>query len=246
MNPKVYIHELVDITGRHRADYLHHVTANWSPVGQDERGQRCFGVWGTVGSTGAWPQVVNLWEEDGFTGLAASFGHELSSPELQDPKLAKWWDDAESFRRGGRDRICVPAPWSPTIEELCAEGPVGAAVYAHETVRVEPGGADAFLDRVRDVGVPTLAGSGVRCVAALKRALHDDSECILVWAFPTWERWGAFEQGVYGDPGLRGWRDELWARRGFERFLLCDAPLSPLRTGRQPRREDRTGGWSET
>src|SRR5262249_54818343 len=62
-NDKVYIHERIEIRGHARAKYMQHMTANWCPIGRAERGQLCFGVWGTVGSTGRWPEVVNLWEE---------------------------------------------------------------------------------------------------------------------------------------------------------------------------------------
>ena len=70
MNDKVYIHELIDIIGHNRARYMHHMTANWVPVAIEQRNQRCFGVWGTVGSTGRWPEVINMWELDGWDGLA--------------------------------------------------------------------------------------------------------------------------------------------------------------------------------
>ena len=76
MNDKIYIHELIDIRGHNRASYMHHMTANWSPLAQETRHQKCFGVWATLGSTGRWPEVVNLWEEDGFAGLAQSFAAE--------------------------------------------------------------------------------------------------------------------------------------------------------------------------
>src|SRR2546421_12166527 len=99
--PRVYIHEFVDITGHNRARYFQHITANWSPIGQKERNQRCFGVWGTVGSTGRWPEVINLWEYDNWAHLAENFRIEFSHPTLQDPSLTSWWAAAEGFRRGG-------------------------------------------------------------------------------------------------------------------------------------------------
>ena len=123
MNRKLYIHELIDIIGPNRARYMHHMTANWCPTAREERNMSCFGVWGTVGSTGRWPQVVNLWELEGWDGLVANFAHELASPSLQDPALAKWWAAAAELRRGGLDRVLVPEPWSPAIDEL----PVGHA-----------------------------------------------------------------------------------------------------------------------
>ena len=97
MNRKLYIHELIDIIGHNRARYMHHMTANWCPIGRKERNMNCFGVWATVGSTGAWPQVVNLWELNGWKGLAANFEHELVGSGAQDPSLAEWWAVARTY-----------------------------------------------------------------------------------------------------------------------------------------------------
>ena len=55
MNNRVYIHEFIDIIGHNRANYMQHMTANWGPIGQEERNQLCYGVWALVGSTGLWP-----------------------------------------------------------------------------------------------------------------------------------------------------------------------------------------------
>ena len=41
-NNKVYIHEFIDIIGQNRARYMHHMTANWSPIAQEERNQLCY------------------------------------------------------------------------------------------------------------------------------------------------------------------------------------------------------------
>jgi len=54
--------------------------------------------------------------------MATSFRHEFAGLTLQDPKLAKWWAEAAKFRAGGTDRLLVPAPWTRTIEQLCADG----------------------------------------------------------------------------------------------------------------------------
>ena len=245
MNDRVYTHELIDIRGPNRPNYMHHMTANWSPSAQEDRNQLCFGVWGTVGTTGQWPQVVNMWEEAGFDGLARGLSHELGRPQLQDPKLEKWWNEAANYRSGGFDRVMIPAPWTRTIAELCADGAGGGKVYAHETTQLEPGGADAYLDAVRDEAIPALEPFGWELVAAMKTSMHADSECIVVWAIPTWEQWGTYENAAYTDARVRTWRDRQWHSRGFERFLMCDAPLSPMKIGRQPARSDRHEGWSE-
>jgi hypothetical protein len=241
-NEKVYIHEFIDITGHGRARYMHHMTANWSPIAQEERNQLCYGVWGVVGSTGPWPTVVNMWEEDGWEGLAASFGHELSHAELQDPKLARWWAAAAEMRSGGFDRILVPAPWSETITDLCARG-AGGVAYAHDQVTVPPGTARDFLELAREAGGSYYEGFGWSLIGGWETALRHDDEAFLIWSIPGWEQWGQAEACLR--------RDESWGRRqrdtvtDFKRILLVDAPLGPLRTGRQPSRGDRDDSWSE-
>jgi hypothetical protein len=237
-NDKIYIHELIDIRGSNRAKYMQHMTANWVPIAQRERGQRCFGVWGTVGSTGRWPEVVNMWEHDGWDGLVRNFEHELSHASMQDPSLAAWWEQAAEFRRGGLDRLLVPAPWTRPIERLIADG-VGGAGYAHEIVTVRPGAALDLLDAVRDVGVAAAEAFDFELVGAWRVVGCNDSECVLIWAFPSWKAWAAFEAAQRGEE-LAPWRralDGLGA--DWRRTALVDAPLAPLRIRRQPLESDR-------
>lgn len=242
MNNKVYIHEFIDIRGHGRAKYMQHMTANWSPIAQGERNQLCFGVWGTIGSTGRWPEVVNMWEEDGWEGLARNFAYETGHPSLQDPSLAAWWAEAAKFRRGGLDRILLPAPWSPTIGELCAAGVRGVFV-AHELVKLRPGTALRFLDLVRERAIALYGGFDLKLVGAFRTALRNDSEAILLWAIPSAAAWAAFETAWHATPGDA--RVAAWLEASadcvidWERTLLVDAPLSPMRTGRQPQPSDR-------
>jgi len=243
VNGKVYIHEFVDVIGHNRSRYMHHMTANWVPVARAERNQLCYGVWATVGSTGRWPEVVNMWELDGWDGLVANFAHELVGTGAQDDSLAEWWAAAASLRRGGVDRIVVPAPWTRPIGALVADG-VRGTTYAHELVTVPPGTAPALLDAVRDEGVAAWAAVGAESVGAFRVAMGADTEAILLWALPDWPTWGNAERAwldaVEGAGPLAGW----WAtlrRLGatWLRQLLVDAPLSPLRIGRQPDESDR-------
>jgi hypothetical protein len=240
LNEKVYIHELIDIIGQNRARYVHHMTANWCPVAREERDQLCFGVWGTVGSTGSWPEVVNLWELDGWEGLVGNFEHELGAPSMQDPSLAEWWATAAQFRRGGVDRIVVPEPWTRTITELTEAG-VRGEVYAHELVTVPAGAAADFLAAVRELALPAHAELGAENIGAWRVTGVNDSEAVLIWALPSWTAWAGLER-AWLDPGgaLGAWRSaalELGA--DWRRQAMVDAPLAPLRTGRQPEASDR-------
>ncbi|MBK6669657.1 MAG: hypothetical protein IPG46_08250 [Actinobacteria bacterium] len=154
MGPRVYIHEFIDIRGHNRARYLQHMTANWVPIGRRERAQSCFGVWAVVGSTGRWPQVVNLWEYDGWGALGRNFDVELRGGGLQDPSLAEWWAAAADLRSGGFDRILVAPDWSPSVSDHEASGATNAAGYLHELIAALPGASGEVLDAVRDAAVP--------------------------------------------------------------------------------------------
>jgi len=232
---RVYIHELVDIVGPNRAAYMHHATARWSPIGRAERSQLCFGVWGVVGSTGRWPQVVNMWEYPSWEALGHNFEVELSSPSLQDPALAEWWEEAAAYRSGGLDRILVAADWSPGIEQLCSDGVSGIG-YAHEVIRTTVGGAPELLTSLQGDGVDAHAADGLTLVGAFARAMAADDEVIVIWAFPDWATWAASEASTTaGSSPVARWHASLAGLVvARERILLVDAELAPLRTGRQP------------
>jgi hypothetical protein len=242
-NDKVYIHELIDIIGHNRARYMHHMTANWVPVAIEERNQLCFGVWATVGSTGRWPEVVNMWELDGWDGLVGNFSHELVGAGAQDPSLAEWWAVAASLRRGGVDRIVVPEPWTRSIAALIDDG-VRGEVYSHELVRVPAGAAPDFLAAFREQAVPVLEAFDLDLVGAFRVAMVNDSEAIVIWAIPDWATWARVEQAWQGQGDdadlLAAWRKTtLGVGADWQRCLLVDAPLAPLRLGRQPVVSDR-------
>jgi hypothetical protein len=238
VNDKVYIHECIDIIGHNRARYMQHMTANWCPIGRAERNMLCYGVWGTVGSTGHWPEVVNMWELNGWEGLAANFAHELSSPSMQDPALAEWWAVAAELRRGGFDRVLVPEPENLTIEELTAAG-VRGEVYAHEIVAMPVGGVRNYLDGLAEAGIPAIEALGARHLGSFRVAMTNDAEAIVLWAFPDWATWSRFEQAWDG-ASLSAWQARLVAiGADVRRTLVVDAPLAPLRIGRQPEESDR-------
>jgi hypothetical protein len=110
-------------------------------------------------------------------------------------------------------------------------------------VRVTPRTSGDFLEIVREHAVPAYEQLGVQLVGAFETAMVDDSECLLMWAFPTWASWGEFEAAQRRDPKVLAWRDHTRGiAQSWHRMLLVDAPFSPMRTGRQPQVEDRAHG----
>ena len=244
-NDCVYIHEFIDIIGHQRANYMHHMTANWSPTAQEPpRFQSCVGVWAVLGSTAGWPQTVNLWEHESWEGIATNFGSEAVGAGAQDPKLQKWWAKASEFRSGGFDRLLRPAPWSRTIAQLLADG-VKGDLYAHELVKTRPGAAPDFLEQAREQYAPLAARHGWDLAMALWTTMVDDDEAFLIWAIPTWQDWASFEKAHEVDDDVRKWRTAAReVTTSWHRLVMTDSPLNPMKIGRQPSRDDRTD-WTE-
>ena len=236
----VYIHELIDIIGHNRGRYVQHMTANWVPIALEERRQRCLGVWATVGSTGDWPQVVNMWELDGWDGLVHNFEVELAGGRDQDPSLAEWWAQAASLRRGGTDRIVVAEPGTRGVEQLVADG-VRGELYVHELLTVPPGRAPELLAAMDAEARPAYESFGFSHVGTYRVAMVNDSEALTLWAVPSWPAWAELERAwLAGAGSLARWRSEAAGiGADWRRQLLVDAPLSPLRLGRQPSVADR-------
>ena len=233
-NGKVYIHELVAIRDQNRQRYMEHVAVNWCPVGRVERNMLSFGIWGTVGSTGTWPEVVLMWELDGWHGLAANFERELTNPKLQDPSLERWWGEAVALRRGGHDRVVVPASYSPTAEQVVA-ATKRPAVYYHEVIQVVPGQAPTYLALLREHWLPVAERLGLELVGAFRTAMVNDSEVICVWAIQTWDGWADLEIAYESDPDVARWRLHTQGLvRDWRNTLMCAAPQSGLTTGKIP------------
>jgi hypothetical protein len=236
MNQRVYLHEVIDITGARRKDYFEHMTTGFRDAIGQRVGMSTFGIWGTLGSTGRWPEVINLWEYDGWNALAGTFAHETRGRAgMQDPALAAWWEKAQAMRSGGYDRLLIPTTFSPALAALPSLGITGSEVFRHEIICVRAGEARTYLNRVHDEWLPYLATLGVKLTGAYRTALRDDSEVVLIWAIESWEAWAEAEQAIdNGGLALR-WREAIRPLvTHFKAELMCSAPLSPTHTGRQP------------
>ena len=235
MNQRIYVHEFVDIIGHNRANYFEHMTSGYTAAAKERR-QVCFGIWGTLGITRRWPEAINLWEYRDLDHVRQRNEHETSGNSMQDPTLREWWAKAQAFRRGGTDRLLVPADYSPSIAEVIARGIVGWRVFYHEIVKVVPGEAQRYLALLAEHWLAPAKAMGKELIGAYRTAMRNDSEVFLIWALRDWQTWMEAEREyIYGSPRLARWRGATHGvALDWESFLACSAPLSPLQTGRQP------------
>jgi len=107
------------------------------------------GTWYTMGSTGRWPQVVNLWEcVDGWQGWRRLM-ERTNLRRTRTPELEEWWRRALEVRTGGFDRVLAGAAGCPSLADLRAAGTT-APVFVHELSQCRPGAALDYLGAVYD------------------------------------------------------------------------------------------------
>jgi hypothetical protein len=175
----VYLHEIIDIVGEGAMRYMELTAARGA--GDASGGTLALvGTWYTMGSTGRWPQVINLWEcvggWDGWRGLM----ERTNLRRTATPELEQWWREAYEVRTGGFDRLMAGAPGSPALADLQARG-LRASVFVHELSRCKPGAALDYLGAVRDEWVPIAEDYG-HVPVGLYEVLLTDTEVMTIWA----------------------------------------------------------------
>ncbi|MFC5750825.1 hypothetical protein [Actinomadura rugatobispora] len=179
-----------------------------------------IGTWILIGMTGRWQRVMALWEfTDGWDGFSALVEKTMVRP---DPALAALYDGIEGLRSGGEDFLMLPGAGCPDRDGLAARG-VAGSLMSYETVRVEPGAEEAYMEAVRDRWAPVAEGCGHRLIGNYRAAKTDGL------VFTAW----ALERGDHArlarSAEARAWRESArtWARSWQEELWIA-APGSPL------------------
>lgn len=217
-DPDLYLHEVVDIVGQGAVPYMEH-TLRFDADDTTDRGLELLGTWYVMGTTGRWPQVVNLWQFiDGWDGWER-LCRATNLKREANVKLSSWWDEAYKYRTGGFDRLLAGAPGCPTIDELRATRVTGT-VFVHELTTVTAGGQAAYLDAVVEDRRPAMAAAGHTLVGAYEVLLGNTEVCT-VWA-TTLEEHVALQRA--GDP-WRARAHELSTRFREELMIPCPGTL---------------------
>jgi hypothetical protein len=226
MERRLYVHEVVDIVGRGAAPYMAHVVA-FDPGAVADRGLDLAGTWEVVGTTGRWPQVVNLWDVvdgwDGWTRLT----RRTNLAKASNAELAGWWDEALESRTGGLDRLLVSAPGAPDPMAMARSGRRGE-VAVHEITRVQPGAGPAYLSALIERWAPAAAEVGVHLVGAFE-VLMTDVEVVTVWVASLDAHTAMLRAGVDGPAVLPGFAESRrqWCTAWREE-LMVPGPGSPF------------------
>lgn len=183
--------------------YMEH-TAGFDVDSGTGNGLALLGTFYVMGSTGRWPQVVNIWEcIDGWAGWRRLM-EATNLARTKNPALNAWWRTALEVRSGGFDRLLGAAPGCPTMESLRHDG-VSGSVFVHELSECRPGAALDYLAAVREERVPVMAEHG-HTLVGLYEVLMTDTEVMTVWATDPAGHTSLGRAGDAGDERIAAWR----------------------------------------
>jgi hypothetical protein len=141
---------------------------------------RLQGTWYTMGITGRWSQVINLWDVPGGWAGWATAVDRLNLKRTDNKALEGWWQEAFKHRSGGFDRLLIGAAGCPTTDELVRAG-VRGSLFVHELTEVRPGAQRDYLAAVAEERVPLMAEHG-HTVTGMYEVAMNDTEVVTVWA----------------------------------------------------------------
>ncbi len=207
--PALFLHEVIDIVGRGGRAYMEH-TRDFDAGSAAGGGLDLLGTWEVVGTTGRWPQVVNVWEIDGWDGWER-LGQRTNVDKASNDELAEWWDEAYKRRTGGVDRVLRGAPGCPTRTSLTDAG-VRGSWFVHELSEVRPGAGPEYLARTIAERVPAKQARGIALVGAYD-TIFTDTEVCTIWATDLASHTALLREGDVWPAIARDyctrWREEL-------------------------------------
>jgi hypothetical protein len=229
VNPNLYLHEYVRTVPGREEPYLASVLSlHHDPVRGDREGRAAFAQFRSVQTSGPWPCAVNIWENT-WAGQTEDLVGQFRDTR-RDVAMEEWWNRNLHLRRGGYDRILVPAPFSPALADLVARG-VRCEVFWHEIAGLPFGEPLRYLDLVGRELVPALDRLGLVLVGAFRVAMRPRQVLTIIGA-PEWQQLAEMLSAAQRDPQLTAWNEyRTTIADRSEEMLLLPARHDPLARG---------------
>ncbi len=218
----LYLHEYIDIVGEGAVPYMQHTVAFSADAAADSS-LRLFGTWRVMGSTGRWPQVVNLWEIAGGWDGWRKLCDRTNLRRESNAALSEWWMEAYRHRTGGFDRLLGAVDGCPTLDALVGAR-VRGTLFVHEMSRVVPGTGSNYLAAIASDLAPLMERYG-HTLVGLYEVLFTDVEVCVIWTCDLDAHVALQRARDGGDSGLEAWaaRRRTWCTQCREELLIPGA-----------------------
>jgi hypothetical protein len=204
VNDHIYLHEIIRTVPGREEPYLASVASvHHDPTRADRSpdANTAFGQFRSVDSSGAWPCGINIWEHD-WAGQTENLVAQFQDAR-RDVSMEEWWNRNLHLRRGGYDRLLLPADYSPTRAEVRERGITGE-IFVHEILWLPFGEPARYLDRLAAELLPALDDHGLDLVGAFRVAMRPRQVVTLIGA-SEWSRLGTLFDAAAREPRLSSW-----------------------------------------
>jgi hypothetical protein len=208
----LYLHEIIFTVPGREEPYMASVTSlQYDPVrldaakkaGIDGQHYRAFSQFRAAETSGNFPAVINIWELDWRTlkmALATQF-----KDQARDTGMEDWWQRNLHLRRGGYDRVLIPAAYSPSGAQL-VKTKKRREVFLHEVMWLPFGEPARYLNQLRQKLLPAASRFGVELIGAYRVAMRP-RQVLTVFAAPDWSKMSRFISASADGSALRDWRE---------------------------------------
>jgi hypothetical protein len=224
-NPNIYLHEIIRTVPGREEPYAASVLSLHNDPTRPHHGavKRGTAQFRTTGTSGAWPSVINIWENT-WQSQASNLERQFQDV-ARDTGMEDWWNRNLHLRRGGYDRLLVPAAYSPTLGELSARG-VRAEVVLHEILWLPFGQPARYLAEYEQRFLPAAKRLGLELIGAYSVAMRP-CQVMTILGAREWSQLAALLAA--DDSELRSWNEWRSARvERAEDLLLVPVRHDPL------------------
>jgi hypothetical protein len=228
VNPHIYLHEIIrTVPGREEPYAASVLSLHDDPTRQGAVGERHALQFRTAQTSGAWPCVINIWENT-WAGQMRNLVGQFQD-QKRDTSMEDWWNRNLHLRRGGYDRMLVPAPFSPACQDLAARR-VRGQVFLHEIAWLPFGEPENYLRELEKRLLPAAQRCGVELIGAYRVAMRPCQVLTLLGA-REWQGLASLVDAATTDRDLSAWHAYRESRvTRAEELVLLPVRHDPLGT----------------
>jgi hypothetical protein len=159
------------------------------------------GLFRTAEVSGTWPKVINLWGPREWRQLVSDLKRQFT--DARDVDMEDWWNRNLTLRKGGFDRVLVPAGFSPDPGQLQRARTKGR-VFLHDLAKLPWGEAPNYLARLEREFLPAAERHGWQLIGAYLVAMRP-REVLTVWGMREWQVLADLLAAAETEPDLAEW-----------------------------------------
>ena len=228
MNSKTYLHEVIFTVPGREEPYMASVNSlHWDPMrGRTAEVEDRFAQqFRTAETSGGFPCAINIWEQS-WARLTRNLSAQFQDRQ-RDTAMEDWWQRNLHLRRGGYDRVLIPAAYSPDGAQLRKRS-VRGGVFLHEVAWLQLGEPERYLGELEQKLLPVAAKLGIELIGAYRVAMRP-RQVLTVLGAGEWSQFARLLEAAGDSKELRAWqtyREKQVARS--EELVLLPARHDPL------------------